>query len=947
MTAPLLTTKLFIPPLRPELVSRPRLIEQLNAGLHRKLTLLSAPAGFGKTTLLSEWVGQTDTPVAWLSLDEGDNDPARFLAYVIAALQAIPGFSEAELGRGALASAESLQPQAIESVLTAIINELTEMSQSDSSRRLALVLDDYHVIEAQAIDRTLAFLLDRLPPHPKGMHLIIAGRADPSLSLSRLRAAGQMTEMGVNDLRFTFDEATTFLNQVMGLNLIREHIAALETRTEGWIAGLQLAALSMQGEHPNHIQRFIETFTGSHRYVVDYLIDEVLKRRPPGTRSFLLQTSILDRLSGSLCDAVCGVSRGGAEQNSESTIREHIEFVDAGQATLERLEEANLFLVPLDNERRWYRYHHLFAELLRNLLATSQPDLVPTLHRRASKWYAQNDLMSEAIAHSLAAGDFDQAAQLTEQTCFDRMSRGEDFATMLARLEALPEEIIRARPRLGVMYAWMLSITFQLDVVEPRLREIERMAGDQLPADLRLQIAHIRAELTRYRGDYARAIELSLQILEILPEKPSATDVQTRTGTVFNLAWAYLWAGDVTKAQRWFSEALTVSCAAGSLQLTLLALRGLSHVHELQGQLRQAADTCRQGLQIAREAAQQSRQPVTGAAYFHLGMGDLYREWNELDEAERHLVQGMEIGRKWQIGGDTLRDGYLLQARLKQAQGDMAGALDMIRHAQRLAQVYQSVPGFDLPIAACRARLMLSQAVSSADDLDARHLEAIEQWGEERVLRVDDPVHSLHDEFERLVWARLLIVRNEPILALQFLAQLLQAAEGGGRMARIIEIWILQALAHQALGVTDRALLALRQALTLSEPGGYIRLFVDEGRPMEELLRLAASLGIAPDHVRKLLAAFGTKAEDDVAATEPSPASVVPRRLSSLVEPLSKRELEVLQRIATGLTNREIAGQLSIAVSTVKTHVKNIHAKLGVRNRTQAVARARELNLLR
>ncbi len=618
----------------------------------------------------------------------------------------------------------------------------------------------------------------------------------------------------------------------------------------------------------------------------------------------------------------------------------------SSQEILEALEVANLFIIPLDDERHWYRYHHLFADLLRSRLEASQPELVPTLHRRASAWYAQNDLMSEAIAHSLAAKDFDRAAQLTEQTFFDRMSHGEDFATMLARLVVLPDEIIRARPRLGIMYAWMLAITLQLDAVEPRLQDVERTEGDQLPANLQLQVAHIRAELTRQQGDFAKAIELSHQVLESLPEERSMTDMQTLTGTVFNLAWGCLYTGDTLGAQRWFSEALTISQAAGSLHLTLLTYRGLSDLYKLQGQLRLAGKTCRQGLQLAAEAAQQSGQPVPAAVYVHLRLGDLLREWNELGEANRHLTQGLEMGRKWQIGGDILRDGYLFQARLKQAQGDMAGALDVIRQAQELTQVHQSVPDFNLPIAACRARLMLAQAVSTGD---AGYLEAVEQWVETRDLRADGSIHSLNDEIEHLIWTRLLIARNEPDRALQVLTQLLQAPEAGGRSGRVIEILTLQALAWQALGDTEQALNTLKRALLPAEPEGYIRLFVDESEPMKQLLRQATSRGITPSYVNQLLIVFGAGEQGRKEVGEKDlPLAPLPRRspASPLIEPLSERELDVLCLLRTDLSGPEIAVELAVSTNTVKTHIKNIYSKLNAHSRYEAVERAKQLDML-
>ncbi len=949
METPLLQTKLYIPPIRPELVPRPRLIERLNEGLHRKLSLISAPAGFGKTTLIAEWgtrISESTIPqsairnpkLGWLSLDEGDNDPVRFLTYFIAALQTI----EANIGKGALGVLQASQPQPPppESILTSLINDIAKIPD-----HFALVLDDYHVIESQPIDQALTFLLDHLPPPPGGMHLIIASRTDPSLSLSRLRAGGQMTEIRTDDLRFRLDEVATFLDKVMGLNLSPEHVAALETRTEGWIAGLQLAALSMQGRDAERIADFINSFTGSHRYILDYLADEVLQRRPKGTKDFLLQTSILDRLSGPLCDAVIGspplVGEGLGEGSSQSI--------------LETLEAANLFIVPLDDERHWYRYHHLFADLLRNRLEASQPELVPELHRRASAWYASNNLRSEAIDHSLAAEDWERVAQLIDQIVNDVLGGSEYFTTVLGWLEALPKEVVRARPRLGAVRAWMLLLTLQHDAAELCLQEIESATDDQLPDEVRLQITTMRAFLARRQNDVGTAIKLSHQVLEALDKGASAPNL-VRPMVTLNLANVYRMIGDVVEAQRWFSEVLAITQGAG-LTLTLAATNGQASAQIIRGQLHQAAKTYRRGLQLADKAAQQSGQPAPAAAFLHPGLGDLLREWNKLDEAADHLAQGLELGRQWQIGM-ALCNGYVFGARLKQAQGDMAGALDMIRQAEQLPQTYQTAPRYSEPVAACRAHLMLAQAGSSAGDLGARHLEAVRQWVEARGLGADGlrmsaiRIDSLDDEFEHLVWARLLIAQDEPDRALQLLARLLQAAEEYGRTGRVIEILALQALAHQALGDAEQALVDIERALSLAEPEGYIRLFVDEGRPMAKLLRQAASRGITPDYIGKLLAVFQNDESgmmsDELNGTKIHPSSPAPVGVSPqpLVEPLSERELEVLCLIAAGLTNREIAETLVIALGTAKAHTASIYAKLDVRNRTQAVARARELNLL-
>ena len=437
----LLRTKLNMPPVRPNLVPRPRLIERLNANLHRKLTLVCAPAGFGKSTLVSEWLSQLDCPATWLSLDQNDNDLASFLTYLIAALAQIDRESSAGLvlGQSTRMMLQAPQLPPVESLLTPLMDELTTLPVPS-----VIVLDDYYTITLPAIHQAVAFFLDHLPP---GTHLLMATREDPPIRLSRLRVLGGMADVRARDLRFTEEEAAAFFNQSMGLHLSADQVAALGARTEGWIAGLQLAALTMLTRPAEGIPAFIQAFSGSHRYVTEYLVEEVLDRRPPGTKAFLLQTSILDRFTGPLCDAVTG------ERD--------------GQKMIKQLEEANLFLIPLDHEQRWYRYHHLFADLLRNQLMASQPDLAPILHRRASAWLEEHDLLSEAIAHSLNAEDFERAAQLAERSYFDRMSHGEDFVTMFGWLAALPDEVIRSRPRLGVMYAWMLSITNQVDAVEP------------------------------------------------------------------------------------------------------------------------------------------------------------------------------------------------------------------------------------------------------------------------------------------------------------------------------------------------------------------------------------------------------------------------------------------------------------------------------------------------
>ena len=495
MPTPLLATKLYIPPLRPNVVSRPRLLERLNEGLHRKLTLISAPAGFGKTTLLSAWVEGIDRQVAWLSLDEGDSDPARFLTYLVAALQTIAP----NIGEGVMRVLQSPQPPPIESILTALLNEITTIPD-----HFVLVLDDYHVLDAKPIDNALTFLLEHLPPQ---MHLVIATREDPQLPLARLRARDTLTELRVTDLRFTPSEAAGFLNQVMGLDLSAEDITALETRTEGWIAGLQLAAISMQGQKDT--TSFITSFTGSHHFVLDYLVEEVLQQQPERVQNFLLRTSILDRLCGSLCDAVL------LDPNA------------SGQATLEYLERANLFIVPLDNERRWYRYHHLFADLLRQRLHQStdsstgdERDGVAELHRRASQWYEDNSLTIEAFHHAVAANDVERAERLVEGEGMPLQFRG-PMISVLNWLESLPTTILDARPSLWVTYASALTMTGQpissveekLQAAEAALQEAEQ---DDKTRDLVGHIAAIRAMLAIPANQVETMIAQSRRALEYL-----------------------------------------------------------------------------------------------------------------------------------------------------------------------------------------------------------------------------------------------------------------------------------------------------------------------------------------------------------------------------------------------------------------------------------------------
>src|SRR6266567_592581 len=617
MPTPILATKLYLPRLRPNVVSRPRLLERLNEGLHRNLTLISAPAGFGKTTLVSEWVEGIERPTAWLSLDEGENDPARFLAYLVAALQTIT----ANIGEGVLGMLQSSQPPPTEAILTALLNEITTLPD-----HFVLVLDDYHVLDAKPVDMALTYLVEHLPPQ---MHLVIATREDPQLPLARLRARSHFTEVRAADLRFTASEAAAFLNQVMGLNLSAADIAALEDHTEGWIAGLQLAALSMQGHQD--VPGFIRAFAGDHRYIVDYLVEEVLQRQPAPVRSFLLQTSILDRLHGPLCDAVTGQEEGNAR--------------------LEALERGNFFVVPLDDKRHWYRYHHLFAEVLSAHLMAEQPDQISTLHRRASAWYERHGSTADAIRHALAACDFERAAGLVE-LAVPAMGRNRQEATVLGWLRALPDELVRARPVLSVHYAGALLLHGELEGVEARLRDAEQWldtttdmgelalasSAEMVVVDeaefrrLPGAIAVYRAAIAQALGDVANTMKYARRALDLVPE-----DDHLGRGSAAALLGLASWAsGDLETAHRTYADGMALVQRAGNLSDALGCAIALADIRIVQGRLREAMRTYERGLQLATE---QGGPVLRGATDMYVGMSELHRERDDLHAATQHLLR--------------------------------------------------------------------------------------------------------------------------------------------------------------------------------------------------------------------------------------------------------------------------------------------------------------------
>ena len=894
---PLLATKLHLPRPRAQLVPRSRLVERLQQGAAGALTLVSAPAGYGKTTLLAQWRASTRAPIAWLSLEPEDNEPTRFLTYLIAALQTL----DPRLGRSAQALLGFPEPAEPATVMAMLANDLFGGPGED----FALVLDDYHVIAAQSIHRALTHLVERLPPR---MHLIISTRSDPPLPLARLRASGQLTELRAAELRFGTAEAGAFLAEVMGLHLSPEDVTTLQARTEGWIAGLQLAALSLQGQAD--VAGALAAFSGSQRFVLDYLSEEVLSRQPTPVLSFLLHTALLERLSGSLCDAVTGQ--------------------EGSQAVLEALERANLFVVPLDEERLWYRYHHLFADLLRSRLSPTMSALVPELHRRASRWYEEQGLILDAVHHAVLASDLARVSRLLEEHRHS-LTLGGQARTVLAWLQALPDERIQQHPSLCFSQALLLMLTGQLPEALGRLQVVEQVASHLTAGseaqDLRYQVAALQAYILFYQGDLQSSVALAEQATDHLASCP--VEVQEAARVI--AAHRVVLSGDVSRVGEQHLARLASGGSTGNdasameMILHLLSLLLHARLLQLQGRLRQAAAIYEQ---IAQRLGEHGGALVHPGPCF--GLGELSYEWNDLEAAERLLEQGREaLHGPLPLEASAIAWGYATLALLQQARNNNAGALATVEELVRLAETRQFAPEQLTAARAVRARLALMQG----------DLAAAVHWAESSGLSASDaPCYPR--EWEYLIFARVRIAQGRasptgPFLAeaLRLLERLLADAEAKVRLDSLLEILVLQALALFASSAQRRqALAALERALQLARQGEYMSLFVDEGEPMVALLRQAYAQGIAPEYVSTLLSAFGE--ETRVASPHAFP----------LVEPLTERELAVLRLLVRGLSNAGIARELIITVGTVKRHVNSIYGKLGVQSRTQAIVRAQALH---
>ncbi len=905
----LVATKFHVP--RAGFVPRPRLLARLSQGIGSGLTVVCTPAGFGKTTMLGDWARRSRVPAAWLSLDAGDNDPARFWRYVAAALDRVRPGTDAPV----TALLRGRQQPPLEAVATVVINELSVPGEGG----VALVLDDYHLVEAPPVHDSVTFLLDRLPP---GLRLVLSSRADPPLPLARLRGRGQLAELRAADLRFTLAETAAFLREVTGLDLPAVSVAALQERTEGWAAGVQLAALALRG-HADPAG-FIATFAGSHRYVLDYLTGEVLAGQPEHVLRFLLETSVLDRLCGPLCDAVTG--RIGS------------------QALLEELDRANLFVVPLDEVRQWWRYHHLFADLLRARLERERPTALPGLHRAAAAWHEEHGLADDAVRHATAAGETGWAARLVERHV-ETLLRRSQGATLDRWISALPAESIRARARLCLAQAVTALVGGRLEAVEPLLASAERefaASGDEphepsvgralsVLANVPASIAHLRAEVARLRGDVARALACDQQALTHLGED----DWILRSMVEWNLATTHWLRGELGEAERGMADVVADRVAAGEGYLAMRVCCDLGEVQRAQGRLGAVQRTYQRGLEVASEFGQQP--PPAGMA--HVGLAEVLYERDELPAAHEHAAQGVALCRHLAFI-QPLATGYAMLARIRWAQGDEAGALEAIGQAERVKLSPQIVALYN-PVPAWRARLLLARG----------EVAAAARWAGERGLRAGDEP-SYPREREYLALARVLLAEHAPGRALGLLDRLHAQAAAQQRTGGVIEVMALRALALADGGDLAAASASLAEALALAAPEGYVRVFADEGAPMARLLgRLAAAQrtgrvvfpsAVPQRYLDRLIRAF-----QPAAPASAAPPATGDTERAGLAESLSRRELEVLRLLDAGKSNQQIADELVVTLATVKKHVGHILGKLAAANRTQAVARARVLGLLR
>lgn len=934
MSLPVVTTKLYVPSPQANSVSRQRLLMRLNEGLKTKFILVSAPAGFGKTTLLSEWVhkGRKATQgdkaprlpgrVAWLSLDAGDNDLARFLTYLITALQKV----DTCLGAGLLEIIQSPHPSSAETMLASLLNDLATQAES-----LVLILDDYHLIVDAQVDDMVRRLIERLPPT---VHLVISTRADPPWPLACSRVRQELSEIRANELRFTPEEAADFLTAVMGLKLSQDDVADLENRTEGWIAGLQVAALSMQ--NCPETSDFIRSFTGSHRYIFDYLAEEILARQTPQINDFLLKTSILDRMCGRVCDALLEGEETAIETPS-SPLGLFAGICQGSQATLEYLERANLFVVSLDDERNWYRYHHLFSDLLRSHLISRYPAVVPLLHTRASAWFEKHGYITDAVIHALAANDTERLVRLIENHAFTVMDVGE-INTLLGWLDALPDEIVRQRPWLSITRAWILAYLGRLEPVNSILQNAEQAAVVMEGRDRLLgYIAAIRALAAELRVDVNEGIAQARRALDLLP----AEDLRARAFAAYHMANLLSLQGDVTLAAQTLEDASTVSQAAGDVQMTVMVQCEIAHTWMHQGKLKKAARLFEHALKLAENNTRSRERKLLAVGIAYLQLSALYREWNDLPRALEYAHQGIRLCKSWGYT-DYLYLGLTIYAAILRSAGEFEAALDVLGEARQTLAGVSAGSG------------VRNGAQEVLVHLASDNLPAAVAWLEQCGLSATDPpTFERRNEYFSL--ARVLARLGRYAEAQEIYAGLAVLAGKAASVTMALRVAVQQALTWQRQGRLEQALATLRSAVEMAAAEGYVCVFVEEGTAMKKLLHMLATAPGPHPYLHRLLDAFADRPSSafpqiettmEMAPSSPSSSSSASPSCLYLLDPLSQREKEVVQLLAAGFSNGEIAHRLVIADETVKKHLKNIYNKLDVHSRTAAVAQARQLGLL-
>lgn len=893
MSVPILTTKLFIPPLRTNYVSRLTLVKKLNEGLQTgsRVTLISAPAGYGKTTLISEWAALCKQPIAWLSLDESDSSQSVFLVYFINALQNI----NKGIGETILAALQSSQPHQMDALIINLLNEIAVLPHN-----FILVLDDYHLVDSVDVDKTLAFIVDHQPPQ---MHLVIASREDPPLALARLRTRGQLTELRADQLRFTPSETADFLNRVMALKLAADEISTLESHIEGWAAGLQLAALCLQGR--KEATPFIHSFSASRRFVLDYLLEEVLHQQSEGLQNFLLRTSILNRLCGSLCNAVL--------KDSSSD----------GQRTLEGLEQANLFIIPLDPERGWFRYHNLFRELLQKRLSqTLTPDEIKSAHLAASRWYQEDGDLAEAFQHALVAGDLNRSAELAEMA-YREMDDKFQSARWLGWVKKIPQKTMSMHPLLCTQIGMALSDAGELHESETYLRYADRFieqngANDPF-RDLPAKIALARAINAQLSGDLPATLKYAELTLQLTPED----DLLQRAQANIILGFTHWYDGDLEPALAAMKSWMASMHKIGNAGFVVASAFALADMLMALGRLREAKTCLEQSLDIA---STQGEEVIKTTAHHYLGLALIALEWDDREMFDQHMQKARDLGSLTTLVDWPYR-WNLAQALIKETEGDYIQALNFLEEAKN-AYVINPIPDMH-PVEALKARIHLKQG----------RLEKAKQWVQLQGLTATDEIRYL-GEFEHLVFALVSIADGAFSGIDEMLTMLLQAAEAQNRIGSVIEILVTQSLFHLAQDDSTQAMLSLERALSLAEPEGYIRLFLNEGAQLRPLIERLAQDNAHPltTYIHKLLSA--SSSHDDNNSRSSASAK------TGLIDPLTSRELEVLRLVSQGLSNEDISKKLFISLSTVKGHNLRIFNKLQVQNRTEAVACARDLGLL-